>query len=135
MKRLFRSLLVISLLSPLALLAGEKANTVLLHPGEVVYAKFTQKGKKLTLVGTSKEKDETAQVILTMSKTAPAEAGLLEVQNKLAQDLVYRLEIRSLTLKRRIILPVVPVVAGKLSREELPPYIEQMAVFAFELAR
>jgi hypothetical protein len=133
MKRLLLSLLAAAALSPLALVAGERANTVLIHPGETVYAKFTQQGKKLTLVSTSKEKDETAQVIFTMPKTEANAASSLQVENKFAKDLVYKLEIRSLSLKRTSPLPVVSVVAGKLAREKLPPFIEELAAYAFKL--
>ncbi len=132
MKRLLLIFLSAAL-GPLALVAGERANTVLIHPGETIYAKFTQKGKKLTLVGTSKEKDETAQVIFTLPKTAPQEGAVLQVENKFAKDLVYKLEVRSLSLKRQAPLPVVSVVTGKLAREQLPPFIEELAAYAFKL--
>ncbi|MBI2498265.1 MAG: hypothetical protein HYV75_10280 [Opitutae bacterium] len=135
MKRLLLSLLAASTLGPLAVGAGKKTNTVLIHPGETIYAKFTQKDRKLTLVGTSKEKDETAQLVFTMSKTAPGETSSLQVVNKFAKDLVYKVEIRSLALKRQAPLMVVPVVAGKLAREQLPPHIEELAAYAFKLER
>ena len=133
MKRLLFSLLATVALGPLVLVAAEKVNTVLIHPGETIYAKFIQKGKKLTLVSTSKEKDESAQVIFTMPKTAANAASSLQVENKFAKDLVYKLEIRSLSLKRNAPVPVVPVVAGKLARELLPPFIEEVAAYAFKL--
>ena len=133
MKRLLLTLLAAAVLSAPALVAGERANTVLMHPGETVYAKFIQKGKKLTLVSTSKEKDESAQVIFTLPKTEANAASSLQVQNKFAKDLVYKLEIRSLSLKRNAPLPVMPVVAGKLAREQLPPFIEEVAAYAFKL--
>lgn len=135
MKRLLLSLLAASVLGPLAVIAGEKANTVLIHPGETIYAKFTQQGRKLSLVSTSKEKDETAQLIFTMSRAAPGETSSIQVENKFAKDLVYKVEIRSLSLKRQVPLVVVPVVAGKLAREQLPPYIEELAAYAFKLER
>lgn len=133
MKRLLLALIAAAALCAPALVAGERANTVLIHPGETVYARFTQKGKKLTLVGTSKEKDEAAQVIFTLPKTEANAPSTLQVENKFAKDLVYKLEIRSLSLKRSSPLPVVSVVAGKLSRERLPPFIEEVAAYAFKL--
>jgi hypothetical protein len=132
MNRLLLSLLAAALI-PSALVAGERANTVLIHPGETIYAKFTQKGKKLTLVSVSKEKDETAQVIFTLPKSPPNETASLQVENNFAKDLVYKLELRSLSLKRKAPMPVVSVVAGKLAREQLPPYVEQLAAYAFKL--
>lgn len=135
MKRLLLSLLAVTALGPLAVVAGEKANTVLVHPGETIYARFTRQGKKLTLVSTSKEKDGAAQLILTMSKAAPGETSSIQVENKFERDLVYKVEIRSLSLKRQVPLPVIPVVAGKLAREQLPPYIEELAAYAFKLER
>lgn len=135
MKRLLLSLLAAAVIGPPAVVAGEKPNTVLIHPGETIYAKFTRKDRKLTLVSTSKEKDETAQLIFTMAKTAAGETSSIQVENKFAKDLVYKVEIRSLSLKRQVPFVVVPVVAGKLAREQLPPYIEELAAYAFKLER
>jgi len=69
MKRLLLAVFfLVSLILPAS--ASEKANTVLIHPGETVYARFETKGKKLKLVSYSKEKDEAAQVIFTMGPDA-----------------------------------------------------------------
>ncbi|MES1167686.1 MAG: hypothetical protein ABUL61_00815, partial [Oleiharenicola lentus] len=64
MKRLLLAVFfVTSLILPAH--AKEKPNTVLIHPGETVYARFEAKGKKIKLLSVSKEPDAGAQVIFT----------------------------------------------------------------------
>ena len=133
MKRLFLLLLLLAPLCTMARGASEKPNTVLIHPGEVIYARFEQKGKKLKLVSATKERDEQAQVVLTLSPAIKDTLLTLKVENKFAKYLHYKAEIRSLTLKKRMLVTVFPVVAGKLALEQLPPAIEELALHAFEL--
>ena len=73
-------------------------------------------------------------IIFTLPKTAPNEVSNLQVENKFAKDLVYKLELRSLSLKRTSPLPVVSVVAGKLAREKLPPFVEELAAYLVQVA-
>src|SRR5882724_907950 len=77
--------------------AANKPNTVLIHPGETIYARFETKGKKLKLISYSKEKDDAAQVIFTVGPDAKKPDTLisLKVENKLPRDLLYKVEIRS----------------------------------------
>jgi hypothetical protein len=132
MKRLLLLLLLASL-GTLDLGASEKPNTVLIHPGEVIYARFEQKGKKLKLVSAAKEKDEQAQVVLTLAPVKKNTGTTLKVENKFAKELLYKAEMRSLTLKMHQPATVFPVVAGKMALEPLPPAIEEMALYGFEL--
>lgn len=136
MKRLL--LLLLASLCPLVLSAAEKANTVLIHPGEVLYVRFSQTGPKIKLVKASKELDANAQVILTLIPADPAKKNSpvnLKVENKFAHDLIYKAQIRSLTENLKMMATVYPVVAGKMSVIILPPKVEEVAVFAFELER
>ncbi|MEY4924642.1 MAG: hypothetical protein RL598_1161, partial [Verrucomicrobiota bacterium] len=64
MKKLL-GLLASLLFWPLAIGAAEKANTVLIHPGETIYVRFTQLGGKIKLAQVSQTLDPEAQVILT----------------------------------------------------------------------
>ena len=132
MKRL---LLVLLILAPLCSVAhaGEKPNTVLIHPGEVFYARFTQSGKKLKLVSATKELDEKAQVVLTMNTNKQDGVITLKLENKFAKDLLYNADMRSLTQKMHKQVTVLPVVTGKVSFEHFPPLVEELAVYGFEL--
>jgi hypothetical protein len=138
MPRFFFPCLLGILLCTSTLSAGEKANTVLIHPGETVYARFTRSGLKLKLVSASKEKDEQAQVILTLPKPDPQKKYLpidLKVENKFDKDLNYKAQARSLTLELKMMANVYPVVAGKMSFVSLPPKVEEVAILAFELEK
>ncbi|MEI6105765.1 MAG: hypothetical protein WCR49_02025 [Opitutae bacterium] len=139
MPRLFLPCLLGILLCTATLSAGEKANTVLIHPGEVIYARFTQSGIKLKLVKASKEKDEQAQMILTLDAKDPDKTKNpminLKVENNFDKDLIYKAQARSLTLNLHTMATVYPVVAGKMALVPLPPKVEEVAVFAFELEK
>ena len=116
--------------------AAEKANTVLIHPGEVIYARFSQSGAKLKLVKASKEVDANAQVVLTFAAIDPAnkEAFInLKVENRFALDLDYKAEMRSLKFNKHMLANVFPVVAGKISLVPFTPMIEEVALYGFEL--
>jgi hypothetical protein len=137
MKKLLR-LLTCLLGGSLAYGATEKSNTVLIHPGETIYARFTQLGGKIKLVQTSKTLDPEAQVILTLEPTDPTKKKLflnLKVENKFSQDLIYKAQLRLLTENRKIMAPVYPVVAGKMSLVAFPPRVEEIAIFGYELER
>src|SRR5689334_16926416 len=115
--------------------ASEKANTVLIHPGETVYARFETKGKKLKLVSYSKEKDEAAQVIFTMAPDAKKPLYNLKVENKLPLTLLYNGEARSLKRNLKFDSPMTPVVAGKVSFEVFPKVLEELAAYGFQLEK
>lgn len=132
MKRFLLSLFLLSLLSPLAL--AEK-NTVILHPGDTVYVRFDVKGKKIRLAGTSKEKDDAAQVIFTFSSEVVAYSRQVKVENKFPQDLDYKLEMRSTKLNHQRRAKPTPVVGGKVAFDTYPMGVDELALFDFELVR
>jgi hypothetical protein len=130
-----KRLLLLLLLTPFGptLLAGEKANTVLIHPGETIYARFEQKGKKLKLLSAAKEADPSAQVIITFTKGAKNALNPLKVENKFPHDLDYRAEARSLQLKKRRPVETFPVVGGKITLEDFTSVVEEVALYEFSL--
>lgn len=137
MKR-FPLLLLLALFAPLILRAGEKANTILIHPGEAIYARFAQSGVKLKLIKASKEKDDQAQVIISIRPLDPTKKFTfyeMKVENKFLLDLDYEAQIRNLTEDHRAPLEVMPVVAEKLSLTSLPPRIEEVALFGWKLEK
>jgi hypothetical protein len=125
--------LALSLAAPAR--AADKANSVLVHPGETVYARFEVKGKKIKLTGFSKEKDEAAQVIFSIQPDAKKTGLVLKVENRFPQDLTYKMEMRSLTLKQHFVMPNSPVVAGKVSFENFPKLVEEVVAFDFRLEK
>ncbi len=132
-----RPLLAVFLLISLILSAraADKANTVLIHPGEVIYARFESYGKKIKLVGFSKEKDDGAQVIFSFQPDAKKPVYILKVENKFTQALIYLVEMRSLTKKQQFPMPVSPVVGGKLAFETFPRQVEEVAAYGFQLEK
>ena len=136
MKYLILVLLVLAPLGSPALRAGEKANTVLIHPGEVIYARFEQKGKKLKLISATKEKSDAAQVIVTLSLPDPKNKKgdlTLKVENNFAQDLAYEGEMRIVARNMRHPAMVSPVVGGRMALEPVPFFIDEIALFEFGL--
>ena len=117
--------------------ASERANTVLIHPGEVIYVRFTQNKLKLKVSSAKKEIDEQAQVILSLTPgdSRKNEPVTLKVTNKFPLDLFYKAEVRSLSQKLESVMPVLPVVAEKISLENFSPMIEEAALFGFELKK
>lgn len=117
--------------------AGERPNTVLIHPGEVIYVRFAQNKLKLKLIGATKEKDDQAQVILSLTAGDPEknEPSLLKVTNKFPLDLYYKAEMRSLTKKLEAVVPVLPVVREKISLEKFAPILEEAALYGFVLKK
>jgi len=135
MKRLLLAVaFVASLILPAH--AGEKTNTVLIHPGETVYARFETKGKKIKLVSVSKVPDAGAQVIFTF-QSDPKKPGatILKVENKFPRALLYLAEMRSLTRKQHFPVPTSPVVEGKLAFENFPKEVEEVAASEFQLEK
>ncbi len=133
MKRFLFSLLLLCSLTALAS-AAEK-NTALIHPGETVYVRFELQGKKMKFVKASTEKDEAAQVIFTWAKELKGLSRQLKVENKFANDLVYKVEIRSLTQHHEARFNPSPVVAGKVGFDDYPVFVEEIAAFDFKLER
>ena len=129
MKRLLLALFAISTLTTFAF--AEK-NSVVIHPGEVVYARFEVKGKKIRLVQTSKEKDDAAQVVFTFDKDAVKGLRNLKVENKFPNDLLYKAEMRSLSLKHERRITPTPVVGGKIAIDPYPTIVEELAFFDFK---
>lgn len=130
--RLFLTLLLLGSLT-LSAQAANKANTVVLRPGEVIYARFETQGKKIKLAGASKEKDDNAQVIFTLKREAETLVIKLKVENKFARDFVYEARIRSNRLARESRVEVMPVVGGKLAIEELSPLTDELTLSGFKL--
>lgn len=132
------SLLLLAFLCPGLARAGEKANTVLIHPGEVIYAEFARKGIKLTLVKATKEPNERAQVIVSFLKADHAERFALphlKLENKFDLDLDYEAQVRLLTADMRAPAEVYPVVGGKMAQTIIPPRTEEIAVFGWVLEK
>ena len=129
MKRLI--LLVLLSLSPLALLAADKANTVLLRPGETYYARFQEKGKKLKLLSATKEKDARAQLVISRSSKDKDGVTTLKLESTFRENLIYKATIRSSVLKRQMALPVYPIVGGKMGTVEVPPLVDEVELYEF----
>ena len=129
MKRFLLSLFALSALTTFAF--AEKS-TVLIHPGETVYARFEVKGKKIRLTKSGKEKDEGAQVIFTFDKELTKGMRTLKIENKFPNDLIYQAEMRSLSLKHERRVTTTPVVGGKVGFDPYPPMVEELAFFDFK---
>ena len=129
MKRFLLSLFALSALTTFAF--AEK-NTVIIHPGETVYARFEVKGKKVTLIKAGQEKDDAAQVIFTFDKKANNGLRNLKVENKFPNDLIYKGEMRSLALKHERRTTPTPVVGGKVSFDPYPQVVDELAFFDFK---
>ena len=128
-----RFLLSLLALASLTTLAYADKNTVLLHPGDTVYARFDLKGTKIKMIHAGPEKDDAAQVILSWNKVAKDGYRTLKVENKFNDDLVYKVEMRSLSQNHQMRVPSTPVVAGKVGFDNYPPLVEELALFDFKL--
>lgn len=130
-------LLIALLITPLPAMASapsEKPNTVLIHPGEVLYAQFEESGAALRLVSVQKEKNPQAQLVLTMKPFDQAtRLLLLTVESKFRKDMLYKAEMRLLSRNVREETSVVPVRAGLSSFESWPHPIEELALYGFAL--
>jgi len=134
----FLPLLLLAFLCPALALAGEKANTVLLHEGDVVYVEFARKGVKLTLVNASKEKNDRAQVIASFIKADMKERfplPQLKVENKFDLDLDYEAQARAVKVDARAPLQVYPVVGGKMAQTIIPPRADEIALYGWVLEK
>ena len=132
MKRFFCLALCLATLSSV-LSASEKANTVLIHPGDTLYARFAEHGKKLKLLTVTKEKDAQAQLVITFEQNTKDVGMTLKLHNHFAKDLRYQVEMRSLTKNLTLPANVYPVVTDKMSIDPILPKTEELAVFGFEL--
>lgn len=88
--------------------------------------------KKIQLVKTSKEQDDQAQVIFTFDKAVTNGVRTLKVENKFPNDLIYKAEMRSLTLKHERRVNPTPVVGGKVAFDPYPSVVEELAFFDFK---
>lgn len=129
-----RFLLLLSALFLVATAQAADKNQVTLQPGDVLYVRFENAGKKIRVANVGKEKDPSAQAIFTLTRD-PKEGLQLKVENGFPKDLIYKVELRSLTLKREMRAPSAPVVANKIAFEKYPPTVEQIALYDFKLAR
>jgi len=127
-----RFLLALFAFSALTSFAFAEKNTVIIHPGETVYARFEVKGKKIRVIKSGTEKDEAAQVIFTFAKELVNGVRTLKVENKFPNDLIYKAEARSLTLKHERRVPTTPVVGGKVGYDNYPIVVEELALFDFK---
>jgi hypothetical protein len=134
MKRLLYAVLLLLCLSPIAQ-AADKVSTLLLHPDEMLYARFEVSAKKIKLVSVSKEPDAQAQAIFTLTRDAKTGVLNLKVDNKFPKDLSYRAEIRAKTKNLHTPYRPIPVVGGKVAFETLPPAVEEFAAFDFKLEK
>lgn len=135
MKKILLACLALTSFSLGDLGASERANTVLIHPGETRYARFAVNGTKLKLLSVTKEKDESAQIIVSLYPDPENKGFILKVENRFKLDLDYSGELRSLKLDRRAAIPLPPVVAGRLALEPLPNLLEELALFGFKLEK
>jgi len=131
MTRLFLLLLLASICAG-ALAAAEKANTVLIHPGETYYARFQEKGKKLRLQSATKEKDGNAQLVISLSAKDKQGETILKLESAFSKDLIYKATIHSNVIQRHMPLPVYPIVGGKMGTVNLPPLVDEVALFDFQ---
>ena len=127
-----RFLLTFFALSSLATFAFAQKGTVVIRPGETIYARFEAKGKKIQLVKAGKEKDDEAQVIFTFDKDPTKGMRTLKVENKFPNDLLYKAEMRSLILKHERRVTPTPVVGGKVAFDPYPTVVEELAFFDFK---
>jgi len=133
MKRLL-PLFLLALALPV--LAAAKSNTIVLVPGEVIYARFEVSGKKnIKLVSVSKEKDDKAQLTFRTKRDEKTLMVMLQVENKFSDDLDYELVIHSMKLDRESHFDVSPVVGNKVSFEILPALTEEMILSGFKLEK
>lgn len=133
MKRLLLSLLALCALTVVASAADK--DTVKVRPGETVYVQFEKSGKRMKLVNWSTEPNESAQVIATFEQEARGPLRRLKMENKFPQDLVYKCELRSVTMKLTQRGRPTPVVGGKVAFDEYPSTVEELALFDFKLQR
>lgn len=111
----------------------EDPNTILVHPGETLYAMFERDGTNLKLVRVSPQKDQRAQLVIAMKPYSGDTGIVLRVENKFDKDVAYKAEMRILSRNKSKETSVLPVPAGKMSFEQWPYPLEELALYAFEL--
>lgn len=109
------------------------ADTVLIHPGETLYVTFQRSGDSLTIAHVGKDRDNEAQLVLTMAPLKEIRGTSLKVENKFDKNLYYKAEIHLLLQNKKTSTSVVPVRAGKMSFESWPYVIEELALSGFEI--
>src|SRR4051812_844147 len=129
MKRFLSSLFALAALTTFAY--AEKS--VVMHPGDTIYARFDVKGTKIKLAHAGPEKDDAAQVIFAFSKEVKEYTRALKVENKFNNDFVYKIEMRSVSLNHQMRVPTTPIVAGKVGSDSYPVGVEEVALFDFKL--
>jgi hypothetical protein len=134
MKRFFTTLLLFLCVAPFVS-AASAINTLTVHPGETVYARFEVSARKIRLIQVSKTPDAEAQVIFSLAKDATLPVLNFKVENKFPYELVYRAEMRSLSTKQHYPVQVTPVVRGKNAYEKFPIQVEEIAAFDFKLEK
>jgi len=132
MLRKFLPLLLLAAVVLPARLAA-KSDTITMYPGETIYARFENTGKKIRLVNAGKEKDGHAQVIFTVMRDPVSLGVVLHVQNKFTQDFDYELVVRSKRIDRDAHIDVSTVVGGKVSFEALPALTEELLISGYRL--
>jgi hypothetical protein len=133
MKRLL-PLFLLALALPV--FAAAKSNTIVLVPGEVIYARFEVSGKKnIKLVSVSKEKDDKAQLTFRTKRDEKTLMVMLQVENRFSDDFDYELVLHSVKLDRESHFDVSPVVGNKVSFEVLPALTEEMILSGFKLEK
>ena len=127
------SLIVFALVAP-SIAALDATNTIIMHPGDVLYAKFDEAAQGLRLLAVAKDKDDQAQLILTM-EPFDRKTGMLmlEVKSRFKRTMTYKAEMRWPSKQRRKETSVVPVMAGLISIETWPHPIEELALYSFAL--
>jgi hypothetical protein len=110
-------------------------NTVLVHPGETVYARFDIDGKKIRLANAGTDKDENAQVVFIFDKEPTGYMRRLKIENRFDRDFVYKVEMRSLSQGHQQRVPSTPVVASKVAFEDYPAGVEELALYDFKIER
>jgi hypothetical protein len=132
---MMRLLLALLLIGSLALpaSAASKANTIVLRPGDVIYARFETNGKKIKLANAGKEKDEAAQVIFTLTREKDTLDIKLRVENKFPKDLVCETVMHSKRLDRDAPAETLSVVGGKLALESFGPLTDELFISGFKL--
>ncbi|MES1194882.1 MAG: hypothetical protein ABUL65_03235, partial [Opitutus sp.] len=104
-----------------------------MHPGDTMYLRFDVKGTKIKLAHAGPEKDDAAQVIFAYGKEVKEYSRTMKVENKFANDFVYKVEVRSLRLNHQMRVPSSPVVANKVAFDTYPMGVEEVALFDFKL--
>lgn len=131
-----RFLLLLPVLFLVGLVHAADKNNVLLHPGETLYLRFDASSRKISLASVGKEADATAQVVVSLAKDQD-QNGMrkMKIENKFSRDLIYKVEVRSFSLKREMRVPTTPVVAQKVAFEDYPIGVDELAFYDFKLAK